>query len=28
MAAGPSTEISSGQLTLSFNVNMGFSIVK
>ena len=28
MAAAPSTEISSGQLTLSFNVNMGFSIVK
>ena len=28
MAAVPSTEISSGQLTLTFNVNMGFSIVK
>jgi uncharacterized protein YggE len=28
MASAPSTEISSGQLTLSFNVNMGFSIVK
>lgn len=28
MAAAPSTEISSGQLTLTFNVNMGFSIVQ
>ena len=28
MSVAPSTEISSGQLTLSFNVNMGFSIVK
>ena len=28
MAAAPSTEIPSGQLTLSFIVNMGFSIVK
>jgi len=28
MAAAPSTEISSGQLTLSFNINIGFSIVK
>ena len=28
MTAAPSTEISGGQLTLSFNVNMGFSIVK
>ena len=28
MTAAPSTEISSGQLTLSFNINMGFSIVK
>ena len=28
MTAAPSTEISSGQLTLTFNVNMGFSIVK
>jgi len=28
MAAVPSTEISSGQLTLTFNVNMGFSIVQ
>ena len=28
MAAAPSPDISSGQLTLTFNVNMGFSIVK
>ncbi len=28
MASTPSTEISSGQLTLTFNVNMGFSIVQ
>ncbi len=28
MASTPSTEISSGQLTLTFNVNLGFSIVQ